>query len=415
MKCRHCEQPLPDGISICAGRFGCGGITPNSGLAVGTQAAEDSFVDAMDVEAHAIDRIVTGGPWDQCWGGGYVPTSITLLAGMPGAGKTTMLLQIAKSFSDITKRPTYFLSAEQDKGELKFTINRLKLDLQRGQLILLREIGAGGSIDDKKLDKNPPGMIILDSVSALCGADKQGQLVVCKQYKKYAVKYKAPTFLIAHMNKEGDVAGLLTLQHEVDTLVTLFPDEDEGIRILKAWKNRYGPTHAEYKLVMGESGFSAMPEKKEGKKSKSGMVVQLDRDMQPELPRLAPKAREKRAAAPPPDAIEIGGQRLVRKGKEKKDKHKPGVDPDAFDIKLTAEELGGIPTATKKRRPTMPRTKEKKLEAEKRRAAREKAEKPKAKAAPKAKVKPKDKVKTRPKGKPVKTQIEVKTKAKRRA
>lgn len=246
----------------------CGEYSPNSsdGM-IGEAVKEEDFIDAMDVEASTVERIITGGPWDECWGGGYVPTSITLLGGAPGAGKTTLLMQMSILFAEKTKKPTYYISAEQDKGELKMTLQRINLPFERGQLRMLKKFGAGGSIDEHTLDKTPPGMLILDSVSALCGNDKHAQIAVAKRYKQYAVKYQAPTFLIAHMTKESDFAGLMALQHEVDTLVTLFP-EDDGLRHMKAWKNRYGPTHAEYKLLMTERGLVSPPPKGDKKRKK---------------------------------------------------------------------------------------------------------------------------------------------------
>jgi hypothetical protein len=180
---------------------------------------------------------------------------------------TTMLLQLSVLLAANTKRPTYYVSAEQDKGELKLTLDRLNLPLLRGQLKMLKKFGAGASISESTFKADPPGMIILDSISALCGKDTHRQIDVCKCYKQYAVKYKAPTFIIAHMTKEHDFSGLMTLQHEVDTLVTLFP-EDDGRRSLKAWKNRFGPTHAEYYLVMTETGLQAIPPKPEKKPKK---------------------------------------------------------------------------------------------------------------------------------------------------
>jgi len=190
--------------------------------------------------------------------------------GMVPTHNSTLLLQLSVKVAEITKRPTYYISAEQDKGELMMTLRRLKIPLERGQLRLLKKMGAGGALDEAMMNKTPPGMIILDSVSALCGNDKHMQIAVAKSYKQYAIKYRSPTFLIAHMTKESDFAGLMALQHEVDTLVTLFPEED-GSRHLKAWKHRYGPTHAEYKLLMTENGLIAAPPKPE--KKKRGMML----------------------------------------------------------------------------------------------------------------------------------------------
>lgn len=289
----------------------CGEWSPNGDGAMFSEAVkDDDFVDATEVEAQKIERLVTGGPWDECWGGGFVPSSSTLLGGAPGAGKSTCLLQLSIRLAEMTGKPTYYISAEQDKGELMLTLRRLELPLEKGQLRLLKKFGAGGSIDEHTLNRTPPGMIILDSVSALCGNDKHAQIAVAKRYKGYAVKYNAPTFLIAHMTKESDFAGLMALQHEVDTLVTLFPEED-GLRHLKAWKNRFGPTHAEYKLLMTARGLIAPPPKPEKRKK---ILLGLPPPPPPATVEI-PRSVHKTKAKPAPDAIEVNGQKLVRRPK----------------------------------------------------------------------------------------------------
>jgi hypothetical protein len=186
---------------------------------------------------------------------------------------TTMLLQISIKMAEITKKPTYYISAEQDKGELKLTLDRIGLPLERGMLRLLKKMGSGGEINEEAFTKTPPGMLILDSVTALCGKDKEAQVVVAKRYKQYAIKLLAPVFLISHMTKEGDLAGLLTLQHEVDTLMTLFPNDNErskycGAPLLEAYKNRYGATRKNHQLIMTPNGLVGAPEEK-GKDKKS--------------------------------------------------------------------------------------------------------------------------------------------------
>lgn len=346
--CRNCGEFLGPRKMMCVR---CGDWSPNAGDAatVGDTVKEDDFMDAVDVEASTVERIVTGGPWDDVWGGGFVPTSITLLGGAPGAGKSTLLLQLSISIAQLTKRPTYYISAEQDKGELKMTLQRINLPLERGQLRVLKKMGAGGTIDEGVMDRTPPGMIILDSVSALCGNDKHTQIAVAKRYKQYAVKYKAPTFLIAHMTKESDFAGLMALQHEVDTLVTLFPEED-GIRHAKAWKNRFGATHLEYKLLMTPNGLVAVPpEEKKGKKKHGPppeiALMERARDTFDEVAReeaaKAEAAGSETAGAkkPPkfpravPDIIVApDGQKLVRKPK----KGEPPVKKTLMKEPLTA-------------------------------------------------------------------------------
>ena len=217
----------------------------------------------------SVSRIVTGMWWDKPFNGGFVPTSATLFGGSPGAGKTTLLFQIAFAMAQVTGKPSYYISAEQDKGEIKMTLDRLGLDLKPGMIRLLKTMGSGGSIDQDVLKKNPPGMFILDSLTALCGKDLRAQVDVGREYKKLAVTWKAPTFMISHITKEGDLAGLITAQHDCDTIASLFMNDNDrskfsGKPILCIHKNRFGPTNVDYQLIMKSTGLIEAP-KKDGK------------------------------------------------------------------------------------------------------------------------------------------------------
>lgn len=239
--------------------LGCGRYTASETGAIGS--VSKMKVTTLDqVTPGAVERIVTGGPWDAAWGGGIVPTSITLVGGAAGSGKTTLLLQIASITAKITGKKSYYLSAEQAPGELRLTADRFGID-NLDRFVVMREFGFGAEVDDEVFKLDPPGIIILDSISSLVGKDAHAAVVIAKRYKQYSSKHSAPSFLISHMTKEFDFAGLMALQHEVDTLVTLFPEED-GRRHLKAWKNRYGPTHAEFYLIMTETGLAEAPPKR---------------------------------------------------------------------------------------------------------------------------------------------------------
>jgi hypothetical protein len=262
--CGTCGRALQPNKMRCTA---CGAYTTTA-VAGGT-VGESDFVDACDVEAMAISRIVTGMWWDKPFNGGFVPTSATLFGGSPGAGKTTLLFQIAFAMAQVTGKPSYYISAEQDKGEIKMTLDRLGLDLKPGMIRLLKTMGSGGSIDQDVLKKNPPGMFILDSLTALCGKDLKAQVDVGREYKKLAVTWKAPTFMISHITKEGDLAGLITAQHDCDTIASLFMNDNDrskfsGKPVLCIHKNRFGPTNIDYQLIMKSTGLIEAP-KKDGK------------------------------------------------------------------------------------------------------------------------------------------------------
>ena len=320
--CRNCNAGLLPGKFFCVR---CGEFTISETGNIGA-VTEQKTVTLDQVEAASIERIRTGGPWDEVWGGGFVPGSLTLVGGSAGMGKTTMLLQMASQLAARQEKSAYFLSAEQAPGEIKLTADRLQLpNLERFRV--MKEFGAGADIDADLLKKDPPAMLVVDSVSALCGKDAHAAVIVSRNMKKLAVTYKCPAFLICHMNKQGDFAGLYTLQHDVDTIVTVFgPESDrvgaglekkgysqaviEGLRIATCWKNRFGPTGKDHILTMTSYGIMALPdlEKKEPKKKKSGFV---------QVPDAIEGPRKKANKAPVPETIVLDTQKLVRKPKKK--------------------------------------------------------------------------------------------------
>ncbi len=473
--CKDCNAGLAPGKFFCAR---CGGFTTSETGNI-SSVSEQRTTTLDQVEAAALDRVLTGGPWDEVWGGGFVPGALTLTGGSAGMGKmlsvdtpirladrwstmgeivvgdvaydeegrpakvlacteiahdrpcyrlsffgfggkdeivadaehlwtitagdgrgsrtvttkeiadtfkrlkyftvrshaetswgvhgrwwsissikpepsvpmrciavdspshlylagrgmipthnTTMLLQMASAFAHLSGKKAYFLSAEQAPGEIRLTADRLLIpNLEKFRV--MKEFGAGADIDKDLLKKDPPSCLVVDSVSALCGKDVHAAIIVSRNMKKLAVEFKVPAFLICHMNKQGDFAGLYTLQHDVDTIVTVFgPESDrvghalaraghteetiEGLRVLTSWKNRFGPTGKDHVLTMTAHGIMplpTLPEKADKKKKKT----------QVQVPALieAPVVVVAAPVIPAPETISVAGQKLVRKPKKK--------------------------------------------------------------------------------------------------
>ena len=255
--------------------------------------------------------------------------------GMIPTHNTTGLLQISSKLAEVTGRWAYVFSAEQGPGDIKITADRLRLP-NTDRFKVLSELGGGGAeVDEELLKEFPPASFVVDSVSALCGKDVHAAISIAKRYKKYSDKYKAPSFLICHMTKEHDYAGLMALQHEVDTLITIFPEED-GSRALKAWKHRFGSTHKEYFLVMTEHGLVEKPGKSKSSppptweagedEDYDGDVEDAEEEIEQIERRLKQRGKVKLPKPPPlpalppvpPTAEERAEATRKRKAKEKK-------------------------------------------------------------------------------------------------
>jgi predicted ATP-dependent serine protease len=106
------------------------------------------------------------------------------------------------------------------------------------------------------LKNRKPGAIIVDSVNGFVNNDNAKAVEFCLQMKKFSMEFKAPSIIISHVTKGDDFAGLMTLQHAVDTLMTLNPDEVTGIRTLEVLKNRFGRAFITSQYEMNEDGLS---------------------------------------------------------------------------------------------------------------------------------------------------------------
>lgn len=219
---------------------------------------EGDFTDACDVEASPTTRIVTGLPWaDAVWGGGVVTSSVTLIAGRPGSGKTSALLQIASRLAQQRRRKVFFLNVEMVGAELQDCA--VRIGVGPGEILLCRNFAKLRPGDDLvEFAASLPGALILDSVSSLVGKTLHAAVEVCKALKAYAAAYEVPVFMVAHVIKEGATGGAMGLQHQADACLRL-DLRDDGRRTLVAEKNRFGPTHRPVHLVMTPHGLAGVP------------------------------------------------------------------------------------------------------------------------------------------------------------
>lgn len=241
--CSRCHHAMPKGKARCPSCRAWNVVTDERNVEGTTML--------NNVKPAAAERIITG-PWDHCWGGGIVRTSVTLIGGSPGAGKSTMLLQIADAIAQVTGTAALYIAAEEALAEIKDRADRLELTYQH----LVRMVPAlgGGMNIAEILENSKPSIIILDSLQGFAGEDDALQVEVLGIMKKFSVRLKAPTVVISHVTKDGGIAGLMTLQHAVDTLFSFFPDDD-GTRVMNVLKNRNGRAYIQSEFDMTEKGL----------------------------------------------------------------------------------------------------------------------------------------------------------------
>lgn len=194
-------------------------------------------------------------------GGGLVPDSLTMLTARPGAGKSTLLLQLCAELSKRGARALY-ASGEESLSQIRARADRL-FDHLPEQVYLM----AGNSMDqvEGEVSRLHPNLLVIDSVQTFIKEaypQRQGTptqtLAVTDAAVGLCKSGPAPlaTFLVGHMTKADEMAGLRTLEHLVDTVLYLEDGVDDRLRLLRSSKNRFGYTGELGLFQMDERGLS---------------------------------------------------------------------------------------------------------------------------------------------------------------
>ncbi|MDD5147771.1 MAG: DNA repair protein RadA [Candidatus Daviesbacteria bacterium] len=190
--------------------------------------------------------------FDRCLGGGIVNGSLVLVSGDPGIGKSTLLTQLALNLPNVL-----YIAGEESARQIKIRVDRIK---PNAGLAVLNEIDVDNIIEAISLTR--PSLVIVDSIQTLETEDLEsiagsvGQVRECThRFQRLAKDIHVPIFLVGHVTKEGNIAGPKTLEHVVDVVLSLEGDPTSMFRILRATKNRFGPTDEVGVFEMVEGGM----------------------------------------------------------------------------------------------------------------------------------------------------------------
>ena len=205
-----------------------------------------SRLESLDAPMDEAPRMRTGiAELDRVTGGGLVPGSALLIGGEPGIGKSTLLLQTAASLGRAGRRALYF-SGEEATAQVRLRADRL--GLAKAPVALAAETQLGNIIATLKAEK-AADLVIIDSVQTLWAGGIEAapgtvsQLRTCTQALIRHVKASGSALLlVGHVTKEGQIAGPKVIEHMVDTVLYFEGDRGHPFRILRAVKNRFGPT-----------------------------------------------------------------------------------------------------------------------------------------------------------------------------
>ncbi|MBI2995367.1 MAG: DNA repair protein RadA [Candidatus Melainabacteria bacterium] len=232
-------------------------------------STENNFNLISDIDLSRIERIKSfDKEFDNVLGGGFVPGTLVLLAGEPGIGKSTILLQVADYLSSVeaglkpASTRVAYITAEESIYQVKIRARRLGLSSEN--LLLLAENNL--EIILNLIETAKPNFLIIDSIQAIYTPDLEGTAGNVSQVRECANKLlriakdkNITTILVGHVNKEGLIAGPKVLEHIVDTVLYFEGEKFHNFRILRATKNRFGCTDEIAVFEMKESGLKPIP------------------------------------------------------------------------------------------------------------------------------------------------------------
>ena len=203
-------------------------------------------------------RVSTGiSEFDRVLGGGIVQGSLVLIAGDPGIGKSTILLQTAGELCGKSKKVLY-VSAEESANQIKLRAERL--GVVSDMLYIYPQTNF--ELIKKHIEEMKPDLVVVDSIQAIYTSSIQSTAgsvsqirECCNSLMNTAKTNNISIIVIGHVTKEGNIAGPKVLEHMVDTVIQFEGDKYKTYRILRSIKNRFGNTSEVGIFEMGAKGL----------------------------------------------------------------------------------------------------------------------------------------------------------------
>ena len=262
--CSECDYQAPKWLGKCPE---CGSwnsfveemYVEKSSVSAGDSAVKkETAVLFGEMDSTDCERRTTGiGELDRVLGGGLVVGSVVLLAGEPGIGKSTLLMQLCGKLADKVK--VLYVSGEESKGQLKIRADRL--GVSPSSLYILTETSVETLLSE--YGRISPDVLIIDSIQTMSSERSSSAPGIIAQVRECASaimsrakKDGVSVILVGHVNKEGGIAGPKVLEHMVDAVLYFEGERSQSHRIIRGIKNRYGSTNEIGVFEMTDSGLS---------------------------------------------------------------------------------------------------------------------------------------------------------------
>lgn len=230
-------------------------VAPNTPLSAARRILEVPVDDARRKRTgiNELDRVL---------GDGLVPGAVVLLAGEPGVGKSTLLIDVAAKWAG-TGETTLYVSGEESASQVKLRAERTGA-LHR-DLFLASENDLATVLGH--VEEVSPSLLIVDSVQTISASGAEGTpggpaqvREVAAALARVAKNRNMAVLIVGHVTKDGAIAGPRTMEHLVDVVLTFEGDRHSGFRMVRATKNRFGPADEVGCFEMSESGIVEVPD-----------------------------------------------------------------------------------------------------------------------------------------------------------
>lgn len=238
----------------------CPGCAAWESFVESAEAGEASVIPITELIAATTERLSTGMPeLDRVLGGGLVRGSVVLLAGEPGVGKSTLLLQVAAGVERMGHR-VLLVCGEESPDQVAARAKRLGARLTT-KLTPVTELGS-------VLELVPQSEVVLvDSIQTMRDPESSGDPGSVAQVRNCAAALTrvarssgSVVVLVGHICKDGSIAGPRALEHLVDAVITFEGDQGQVLRTVRGVKNRFGPTAEIGVFQMGSRGLVEVPD-----------------------------------------------------------------------------------------------------------------------------------------------------------
>jgi DNA repair protein RadA/Sms len=197
---------------------------------------------------------------DRVLGGGVVPGSVTLLAGDPGVGKSTLLLKVAHQWAAAGRRALY-VSGEESRGQIRMRADRT--GCSDDELYLAAESDLHAVLGH--IEAVQPTLVVVDSVQTMYSSDTDGVTGGVTQVRAVTSALTAvakttgvPLILVGHVTKDGAIAGPRSLEHLVDVVLHFEGDRNSLLRMVRGVKNRFGAADEVGCFLLQDSGIEGV-------------------------------------------------------------------------------------------------------------------------------------------------------------